>query len=118
MKKITFCFDLDNVICFTKKNNYKKSIPKKKVIKLINKLYDNGHTIKILTARYMGRTNDSITKANKLGYNSTYKQLKNWELKFHKLYITKPSFDFYVDDKSYNYNDKWINYLNKNFSKK
>ncbi len=118
MKKKTFCFDLDNVICFTKKNNYKKSKPNKKVIELINKLYENGHTIKILTARYMGRTNDSIAKANKLGYNSTYKQLKNWELKFHKLYITKPSFDFYVDDKSYNYNDKWPDYLKKNFYKK
>ena len=118
MKKKTFCFDLDNVICFTKKSNYIKSKPKRKVIELINNLYDNGHTIKILTARYMGRTNDSITKANKLGYKSTYKQLKNWELKFHKLYITKPSFDFYVDDKSYNYNDKWTNYLKKNFCKK
>ena len=22
--------------------------------------------------------------------------------------MTKPSFDFYVDDKSYNYNKKWL----------
>ena len=63
----------------------------------------------------MGRTNDNITKANKLGYKTTYGQLKKWGLKFHKLYITKPSFDFYVDDKSYNYNDKWINNIKKNF---
>ena len=38
----------------------------------------------------------------------TLKQLKSWGLKFHKLYMTKPSFDFYVDDKSYNYNKKWL----------
>ena len=35
----TFCFDLDGVICKTTKNLYKKSIPKKDTIKLINKLY-------------------------------------------------------------------------------
>ena len=42
------------------------------------------------------------------GYDKTLKQLKSWGLKFHKLYMTKPSFDFYVDDKSYNYNKKWL----------
>ena len=44
MKKITkrqikFCFDLDEIICATKNNNYLKSKPKKNVIKMINKLY-------------------------------------------------------------------------------
>ena len=35
----TFCFDLDGVICKTKKNNYKSAKPIKKIITLINKLY-------------------------------------------------------------------------------
>ena len=39
MKKIIFCFDLDNVICETKKNDYNSSKPNKKAIKLINNLY-------------------------------------------------------------------------------
>ncbi len=30
MKKKIFCFDLDNTLCVTKKNNYLKSKPKKK----------------------------------------------------------------------------------------
>jgi hypothetical protein len=34
VKKKIICFDLDNVICITKKNYYLKSKPKKKVIKL------------------------------------------------------------------------------------
>tara|TARA_B100001057_G_C22342434_1_gene753817 strand:+ start:390 stop:620 length:231 start_codon:yes stop_codon:yes gene_type:complete len=72
--KKTFSFDLDNTICKTNSNNYLKSKPYKKVIKLINKLYDNGHCIKIFTARYMGRNNDNILKANKIGYKETVRQ--------------------------------------------
>jgi hypothetical protein len=53
MKKIIFCFDLDNVICATKKNNYNSSKPNKKAINLINNLYVKGHYIKIFTSRYM-----------------------------------------------------------------
>ena len=49
------------------------------------------------------------------GYKKTLKQLKSWGLKFHKLYMTKPSFDFYVDDKSYNFNKKWMTYMKKKF---
>ena len=37
MKRL--CFDLDGVICTTNNSEYKKSKPKKKIIKLINKLY-------------------------------------------------------------------------------
>ena len=58
-KKI-FCFDIDNVICTTKGRDYLKALPKKEVIKIINKLYEEGHYIKIFTARYMGRNNDNI----------------------------------------------------------
>tara|TARA_B100000886_G_scaffold269279_1_gene193340 strand:+ start:319 stop:672 length:354 start_codon:yes stop_codon:yes gene_type:complete len=106
--KKTFSFDLDNTICKTNSNNYLKSKPYKKVIKLINKLYDNGHSIKIFTARYMGRNNDNILKANKIGYKETVRQLKKWKLKYSKLFISKPSADIYIDDKSYGYNKKWL----------
>ena len=40
MKKKIICFDLDGVICETKKNHYEKSIPNKKIIKSINNLYE------------------------------------------------------------------------------
>ena len=106
-KKITFCFDLDNTICITKNSNYSNSKPKLKVIKLINKLFDSGHIIKINTARYMGRNNDNIKKANKYGFKKTYKQLNKWGLKYHKLQISKLSADIYIDDKSYGYDKSW-----------
>ncbi len=113
MKKKVICFDIDNVICITIKKDYSKSKPKKNIIKLINKLYNKGYYIKILTARYTGRFNDDFDKVKSFGYKKTLKQLKSWGLKFHKLYMTKPSFDFYIDDKSYNYDDKWTNYIKK-----
>ena len=115
MDKKIICFDIDNVICKTQTNEYSKSKPKKNVIKLINKLYDEGYYIKILTARYSGRFDDDFKKVKSHGYEKTLKQLKSWRLKFHKLYMTKPSFDFYVDDKSYNFNKEWTNYVKKKF---
>ncbi len=105
MKKKTFCFDLDNTLCVTKGSNYLKSKPKKKLIKLVNELYNNGHTIKIFTARYMGRNKDSIYLANKKAYKITLKQINKWGLKYHKLMISKPSADIYIDDKAYGYNN-------------
>ena len=105
--KYTLCFDLDNTICKTNRNQYNKSIPDKNSIKAINLLYDRGHIIKIYTARYMGRCDDNIKKANKKIYNFTFKQLKKWNLKFHKLFVTKPSSDIYIDDKAYGYKKTW-----------
>tara|TARA_X000000950_G_scaffold287335_1_gene399225 strand:- start:2826 stop:3164 length:339 start_codon:yes stop_codon:yes gene_type:complete len=107
MKKKIFCFDIDGVICSTKGKNYSKAKPKATAINKINKLYKNGHYIKIFTARYMGRNNDNIKLAKKQGYNKTLKQLLSWRLKFHKLIFGKPSFDIYVDDKSIDFNENW-----------
>ena len=51
MKKKILCFDIDGVICKTHKRNYSKAKPNKKVIKLINDLYD-GYKIKIYLKIY------------------------------------------------------------------
>ena len=103
----TICFDIDNTICKTSLSKYNSSIPDKNAIKIINKLYEKGHTIKINTARYMGRNNDNIIKSKKKGYKKTLTQLNKWGLKYHKLFINKPSSDIYVDDKAYGYNTRW-----------
>ena len=115
MKKKVLCFDLDNTICTTKDNDYKKSKPKNKVIKLINSLHQEGYQIKILTARYMGRNNDNLNKAKKIGYKKTLLQLKKWGLKFDRLFITKPSFDVYVDDKNFEHDKNWVKKFEKKF---
>ena len=113
MKKKVLCFDLDNTICTTKKNFYKLSKPKKKIIDMINELYFEGYYIKIFTSRFMGRSNENISKAKKRGYSQTKIQLENWNLKFHKLIFGKPSYDLFVDDKNFGFNKNW----HKNFRK-
>ena len=40
--------------------------------------------------------------------------LKDFGIKYHKLFITKPSADIYIDDKAYGYNISWIKKPNKN----
>ncbi len=107
MKKKIFCFDLDNVLCRTKNNNYRNSIPIKTNIKIVNSLFKKGYYIKIFTARYMGRNNDNVYKAKKQGYKFTKKQLEKWKINYHKLIFGKPSFDYYIDDKSIFYNKNW-----------
>lgn len=113
MKKKIFCFDIDNVICKTQGNNYDEAKPLNSTISLINKLYANNHTIKLFTARYMGRNKDNVTKAKKQGYEKTFKQLKKWGVKFHILKMGKPSFDIFIDDKAYGYNLEWKKKLKK-----
>jgi len=60
---------------------------------------------------------DDFKKMKSHGYKKTLKQLKNWGIEFQKLYMIKPSFDFYVDDKSYNYKKDWMIYVKKKFCK-
>ena len=110
-KNRIYCFDLDGVICSTKKNHYKSSRPIKKAIKKINQIYLKGDKIIIFTARFMGRSNENIKLAKKKGYKFTYKQLKKWNVKFHKLIFGKPSFDYVVDDKSINFRKDWYKLL-------
>tara|TARA_Y100001958_G_C21042240_1_gene411445 strand:- start:250 stop:603 length:354 start_codon:yes stop_codon:yes gene_type:complete len=106
----TLCFDLDNTLCVTKGNDYKNSKPKRNAIKLVNKLYDKGYIIKIYTARYMGRSNDLIKDKNRK-YFKIAKQIKKFRIKYHKLFISKPSADMYIDDKGYGFNKNWIKKL-------
>ena len=111
MTSKAYAFDIDGVICKTTDSKYDLSIPNQKAIDKINELFDSGNEIIIFTARYMGRTNNDINKAKEIGYNYTLKQLKSWKVKFHKLVFGKPSFDILIDDKAFNYSEKWIKEL-------
>lgn len=115
MKKKIFCFDLDNTICTTKRNDYKSAKPKKNAIKLINKLYEKGHIIKIFTSRFMGRNNENISKAKQDGLSLTLNQLKRWKIFYHKLIMGKPSYDLLIDDKSFGYDKKWHSKIKKKY---
>lgn len=97
---MTYVFDIDGTIC-TKVDdgNYTNSKPLVDRIKIINNLYDNGNTIIFQTARGMGRYNNNNEKANDAFYELTVKQLSLWGVKYHQLFLGKPSGDIYVDDK-------------------
>ena len=102
MKKKIICFDIDGIICKSNKGNYKKSKPILKNISLINNYFKDGHFIKIFTSRYMGRNNENIKLAKKKGLKLTIMQLKKWNVKYHKLIMGKPSYDYFIDDKAFN----------------
>ena len=104
--KIIF-FDIDNVICKTIGNEYKKNISIKKNITKINKIYNSGFYVKLFTARFMGRSKENMKLAKKRGYEMTKKQLKKWDVKYHELIFGKPSFDLFVDDKSLSFKKTW-----------
>jgi len=92
----TFCFDIDGVICTTN-CHYQEAIPNQDIINIINKLYDLNNIIILNTSR---------------GYKSglnwkklTSDQLEKWNVKYHKLLFTKPSADYYVDDRNLSIED-------------
>lgn len=99
MDKMTYVIDIDQTICRTNESDYENSRPMQHRIDAVNKLYDDGHTVLFLTARGMCRNkNDQQASIAEL-YDFTFNQLTEWGVKFHKLFLGKPSGDIYIDDK-------------------
>ena len=93
-----YVFDLDGTLCTITDGEYKKALPYIHRIQEVNRLYDEGHTIIIDTAR--GHT----TNIN--WYLDTKQQLEEWGCKFHNLRVGKKPFaDVYIDDKGINDKD-------------
>lgn len=88
-KKQTCWFDLDGTICDSGLKDYSIAEPDEAIITLINKLYDNGNTIIIFTAR--GATSGKDWRS------VTEDQLKMWGLKYHQLIMGYPK-DLVIDD--------------------
>jgi len=96
---MTYVFDIDGTICTNTYGDYKLASPISNRIDKINELYESGHKIVFLTARGMGRHKNVAFKAHREFYDMTLEQLKSWNVKFHELYLGKPSGDVYIDDK-------------------
>jgi hypothetical protein len=97
---MTYVFDIDGTICTLVEGQYEKAEPIKERIDEINRLYEDGNTIIFQTARGMGRSGNSSSYAHEAFYDLTRAQLLEWEVKFHDLFLGKPSADIYVDDKA------------------
>jgi hypothetical protein len=100
-----YVFDIDGTICLNVESDYEASRPIQSRIDKINDLYDAGHTIIFQTARGMGRSGNSFAFAHAKFFKFTKKQLDNWGVKYHSLFLGKPAADIYVDDKGINDND-------------
>ena len=85
--------DIDETICeYPNERKYELAEPIPERIAQINKLYDAGHEIYYWTAR--GTTTgidwEDLTK----------KQFERWGVKYHGLFLKKPQYDIFIDDKS------------------
>ena len=94
-----YVFDIDGTICSQTEGDYEKAKPFQNRIDVINKLYNEGHKVFFHTARGMGRSDNSQIFAERLLYKFTVNQLEEWGVKYHRLFLGKPSGDMYIDDK-------------------
>ena len=102
-----YCFDLDETICNTPSNpdghgrRYAESTPIPFMVETVNRLYDEGNYIIIMTARGRGSGVDWT--------DTTKKMLSEWGVKYNELepMFHKPNADIFIDDKGVNAED-WI----------
>ena len=108
MSKI-YAFDLDDTLCYRDSNlehlgpeKYKFCKPIPHMIDIINKLFDEGHTIYIYTARGMSQFNGDLVKVYNNLYVLTIESLKEWGVNHHGLIMGKLHYDYLIDDKVIN----------------
>ena len=97
-----YCFDLDGTICDTpmrpddNKPGYLEAVPFPFMVEQVNRLFDEGNRIIIMTARGRGSGIDWTSL--------TLKQLETWGVKYHELepMFHKPTADIFIDDKGIN----------------
>lgn len=89
-----YSFDIDGTICTFTDGDYEKAIPFREVIKRVNCLYDEGNRVVF----YTGRGSSTGIDWRDL----TTRQLEEWGVKYHELYMGKPYADLYIDDRAVN----------------
>ena len=102
---MNYCFDLDGTICDTPlrkedlKPGYLESTPFPFMVEQVNRLFDEGNHIIIMTARGRGSGIDWTSL--------TVQQLDRWGVKYHELepMFHKPTADLFIDDKGINVED-------------
>jgi hydroxymethylpyrimidine pyrophosphatase-like HAD family hydrolase len=102
-----YAFDLDDTLCIredgvehlgVQKYQHCKPIPE--MVKKVNDLYKQGHTIYIYTARGMSQFKGNINEIHNQLYVLTLNSLKEWNINHHGLIMGKLHYDFLIDDKA------------------
>lgn len=106
MRNKVIAFDLDETLCTRPKGvehlgaeKYSYCSPIQHMIDIVNKLYDEGYTIKIYTARGMYTFNGDVKEVYYNLYGLTKEQLDSWGVKYHSLIMGKEPYDLLIDDK-------------------
>ena len=102
-----YCIDIDGTLTEPHEGTPWDAIPVTSRIDKVNKLYDEGATIYLMTARgfiHSSAKHDNIsaaqTEADNFARSRTEAQLTKWGVKYHKLYFGKPRAVIYVDDRA------------------
>jgi len=107
--KLRYVFDLDNTLVTYPviPKDYSTVKPINKMINLVRKLKDDGHTIIIYTARRMHTHGHNIGSVIKDIGKITFATLDKFEIPYDELIFGKPLGDIYIDDRAYNpYDDR------------
>jgi capsule biosynthesis phosphatase len=102
--KLRYVFDLDNTLVTypTINKDYSSVKPIEKMINLVRKLKNDGHTIIIYTARRMGTHSHNIGAVTKDIGKITFETLDKLDIPYDELVFGKPLGDVYIDDRAYN----------------
>jgi len=107
--KLRYVFDLDNTLVTYPviPKDYSTVKPIDKMINLVRKLKDDGHTIIIYTARRMQTHGHNIGSVIRDIGKITFATLDKFEIPYDELIFGKPLGDIYIDDRAYNpYDDR------------
>ena len=107
---MTYVFDIDGTLCTNSGGDYLNAQPFHDRIKIVNILAQNNKIV-LHTARGMGRHQNDAQKAIEEFYDLTKKQLEDWGVEYHQLFLGKPSGDYYIDDKGIKDEDFFDNEL-------
>ena len=96
----TIICDVDDTISTTTTHDWENATPNTAVINKINKLYDEGWTIILMTARGQVSCNGDFKLASDKYRTKMEAWLKKYDVKYHMLSFEKYLASYYVDDKA------------------
>lgn len=108
-----YVFDLDDTLCFPNKEHkdshwrYDQARPNEPMIKVVQKLAYEGHTIIIHTARRMLTHKGDIGAVVQDIGAITHQWLDRHNVPYHQVVFGKPYGDYYIDDKNVSLKDAY-----------